>query len=173
MPSRDLNHRTVAAVFERTPFCEVFDTSSCGDGAIDFVVGYAGSERLIEVKADGDDRPKAQRRRLSLQCGRCGKSYQRHKKAGGVLRSKGDVICEGFERKYVEVSRSGEKPKAHQKKWHLRWPGHEVEVCRNELDAERVLEAMLAESVAKTSLRIGDRRADEGGTHEARQAVPE
>lgn len=155
MASRDLNHRTVANVFQRTPFCEVLDTSNCGDGAIDFVVGYSGQERLIEVKADGDDRPPAQRRRLSLQCGNCGKSYQRHMKAGGVLRSKGEVLCEGFERKYVAVGRSGPKPERHQKRWHDTWPGHQVEICRSERDAEKVLDEMLAE--AETSRAMGGR----------------
>jgi len=136
MGSVDHSHETIARL-ARECGAGVVDLTRRGQrreaGKPDMIWGFAGVERLIEVKEEGGA-PARERQRYSTRCGLCGKTYRKH--APG---------SHAFERQLVAAPARGGNVSRRQAKWHNAWPGHPVEVVRTADDVHRVLEEMARE----------------------------
>lgn len=149
MGSKDENHETVAGWFlERDASVE--DTHTLGNGAPDMVVGYAGTERWIEVKREAREGGRTGLR--STRCGNCRHQWQKHmgvhpqRCKGGS--KKAPCECPGFVPDVGEMKRESGRIQKRQAKWDREWRGHPVEKVETEADVVRVLEDMFAEGFA-------------------------
>jgi len=146
MPSLDSNHADIALTFRRAG-AYVIDLARLGKDKPDMLVGFAGTERLVEVKVDADARPKRERMKLGTKCGTCGKTWRAHR-AGTArtrdMRTGARTACEKFAVKLVPAPRHGGKLSRGQKAFATEWPGSPVEVVRSRDDVARVLDAMRA-----------------------------
>jgi hypothetical protein len=155
--SKDHNHEDITRAFAAAG-AYVVDLSKLGRDKPDLLVGFAGCERLVEVKTEPDPRPKPERMRAGSHCAVCGKSYQAHRR-GLVrmrdLRTGERSECERFVIQLVAAPRHGGKLSVGQRAFAIDWPGSPVHVVRTTEDVGRVLGEMVASSLAR---KRGDAR---------------
>ena len=136
----------------------MIDLSKLGYDVPDLLVGFAGTERLVEIKTEEDPRPKRERMRPSLRCGACGRTYRAHKLGPARFRNleTGERgTCDRFVVQLVAAPRSGGRLSNGQKAFAVEWPGSPVAVVRSREDVGRVLGEMVASSLAR---KRGDAR---------------
>jgi hypothetical protein len=155
--SRDANHEDIVLAFRRAS-AYVIDLHSLGRDKPDLLVGFAGTERLVEIKTEADARPVRERMRPSARCDFCGKSYRSHRLGRARKRdlSTGERFeCTSFVVKLIPAPRSGGQLSKGQAAFAREWPGSPIEVVRSKDDVGRVLGAMVASTLAR---RRGDAR---------------
>jgi len=142
--SKDTNHQTIDLAFRRAGAYTI-DLSKLGRDKPDLLVGFAGCERLVEIKTERDERPRRERTRQSTKCARCGRTYQTHRRGTVRIRDlvTGERIeCDRFEVKLVTAPRSGGRLSHGQKCFAVEWPGSPVAVVRSVDDVRLVLDEM-------------------------------
>jgi len=142
---------SISRAFERAG-ARVIDLSNIGGGVPDMIVGFAGRERLVEIKRPAR---RAGRGLRSTKCATC-----RHDRKFHLDRNSGaGEICtkcmhvahvprpdapyvHAFVPDYGETKAPGGVVSNRQRRWSRLWPGTEPAVVRDEADVERVLEEM-------------------------------